>query len=492
MNNPTSSYIPLLSKEGEFKGVVKLNDTIKSMYMKHIDEKILELYAMNSEQVQSIRIEIEEHLKVCAGCSTLYEELKEYYSEVEPLLTENFDEKALIVSSKMNLPEFTKKHSILTYIENLSPLPVVKFIRYHPVATFISFSGLVIAILLLLIPYTSTKKVNPDYARAKDEYLIAYSIEGEQLWKKHIGVGYDTQNLEALYANTDNYLTAYDVNNDGKKEIITIFGYVKNINKENQLICYNPDGTEKWKYEFHSQIKYGEETFTDNYKIASFIVGDFDKDGKSEIIAATQHTPYYPSAILCLDAESGKLLSEYWHAGHISSNISQKDFNNDGVDEIFCFGQNNGLNLAPLLILDPRNINGYSPSSKELIPENITKGTEVYYILFPRSDVNILEGSKRSYCTELEFTSDGYLRVAVSEKYDQIKNYCLYYFFDRDMNCVKVGEDDKFTALHQKLEAEGKLTKKLNKQYYEDLRKNVLYWNGVKFVKELTVNRNYL
>jgi hypothetical protein len=46
--------------------------------------------------------------------------------------------------------------------------------------------------------------------------------------------------------------------------------------------------------------------------------------------------------------------------------------------------------------------------------------------------------------------------------------------------------------LHQKLEAEGKLTKKLDKQYYEDLRKRVLYWDGEKFVKEPTMNKNYL
>ena len=46
--------------------------------------------------------------------------------------------------------------------------------------------------------------------------------------------------------------------------------------------------------------------------------------------------------------------------------------------------------------------------------------------------------------------------------------------------------------LHQKLEAEGKLTKKLDKQYYEDLRKRVLYLDGEKFVKEPTMNKNYL
>ncbi|MBI5731223.1 MAG: VCBS repeat-containing protein [Ignavibacteriales bacterium] len=463
--------------------------------MNHIDEKILELYAMNAEQVQSKRDEIGQHLKVCAGCSALYDELKEYYSEVEPLLNENFEEKALIVSSRINLPELIQRQSILTRLENLFPLPVIRFVRYHPVASSISLSGLVIALLLLVLPKFSSRDVNPDYARAKDEYLVTYNKHGEKLWDKHIGVGYDIRNLEILYTNSENYLATYDVDNDGKKEIITIFGYIKNINKENQLICYNSDGNEKWKYEFHRSIKYGEEAFTDSYKISSFIVGDYDKDGKSEIIAVAQHTLYYPTAIVRLDAETGKLLNEYWHTGHINQNITHKDFNNDGVEEIFCFGENNGLNLAPLLILDPRNINGHSPSTKEFIPENTSVGTEMYYILFPRSDLNILDGRKRNYCTELEFTSDGFLRVAVSEKRDVSDpkiDYCLYYFFDNKMNCVKVGDDDKFTALHQKLEAEGKLTKKLDKQYYEDLRKNVLYWDGEKFAKEPNMNKNYL
>ncbi len=207
---------------------------------------------------------------------------------------------------------------------------------------------------------------------------VVYYKNRKVVIEKHIGVGYDMNKLDTLYKNSENYLTVYDVDNDDKKEIIVIYGYIKNIGKENQLVCYNPDGSEKWKYEFHRQIKYGGETFTDNYKLTSFIAGDFDKDGKSEIIVIAQHTPYHPTAIVRLDAETGKQLSEYWHAGHINQNIISKDFNNDGVEEIFCFGENNGLNLAPLLVLDPRFLNGHSPSTEEFIPENIPIGTEMY------------------------------------------------------------------------------------------------------------------
>jgi len=463
--------------------------------MNHIDEKMLELYVMNAEEVKPHRDKIENHLKQCAGCSALYEKLKEYYGEVGLLLEQNLEEKALVVSPRVNLPELSHSKRFLTSLNKTLPTPITNFVRYHPITSSISFSGLVIALLLIIIPKFISKDLNPDYARAISEFIITYNKQGEVLWKKHIGVGYDINNLDTLYSNSENYLTAYDVDGDGKKEVISIFGHIKNIGKENQLICYNSDGTEKWKYEFHRRIKYGEETFTDKYKITSFIVGDFEKIGKAEIIAIAQHIPYHPTAIVQLDAGTGKQISEYWHAGHIHQDITHKDFNKDGIEEIFCFGKNNGLNLAPLLILDPRNMNGYSPSTKEMIPANISKGTEMYYILFPRSDVNILDGRVRNYCTQLEFTIDGYLRIAVSEKRDPLDyklDYCLYYFFDRNTNCVKVGEDDKFTTLHQKLEAEGKLTKKLDKQYYEDLRKGVLYWNGEKFVKEPTMNKNYL
>ena len=463
--------------------------------MQHIDEKILELYALNAEQVQSQKNEIEKHLQVCAGCASLYDELKEYYSEVEPLLKENLEEKALVISSKLNLPELARNKSIQTYLINILPFPVINFVRYHPIVSSISFSGLVIALMLLILPKFSSKDMNPDYARAKDEYLITYNKKGEKLWEKHIGVGYNLKDMDTLYNSNENYLTTFDVNGDGRKEVFAAFGLLKKVNRENQLTCFNFDGTEKWRFEFHRQIKYGDEIFADKYKLISFIVGDFDKSGEPVIIAIAQHTPYYPTAIIRMDAETGKLLSEYWHAGHIDQNIFHKDFNKDGIDEIFCFGQNNSLNLAPLLILDPRNIQGFSPSTKDFIPESIDIGIEMYYILFSRSDVNILDGRKRNYCTQLEFTSDGYLRVAVSEKRDPqdiMVDYCLYYYFDSKMNCVKIGDDDKLTALHQKLEADGKLTKKLDKQYYEDLRKNVLYWDGEKFVKEPTMNKNYI
>jgi len=60
------------------------------------------------------------------------------------------------------------------------------------------------------------------------------------------------------------------------------------------------------------------------------------------------------------------------------------------------------------------------------------------------------------------------------------------------MNCIKVGDDDVHSEFHKKLEKEGKLTKKLDEKYYEDLRKSILYWDGEKFVNYPTMNRRYL
>ena len=50
---------------------------------------------------------------------------------------------------------------------------------------------------------------------------------------------------------------------------------------------------------------------------------------------------------------------------------------------------------------------------------------------------------------------------------------------------------DSFAASHKQLELEGKLSSQLNDEYFEALRKGVMYWDGEKFVDRLAMNKHY-
>jgi hypothetical protein len=154
-------------------------------------------------------------------------------------------------------------------------------------------------------------------------------------------------------------------------------------------------------------------------------------------------------------------------------------------------GENNAFDMASLAVLDPRALSGHSPAVPAFTPKDLPAATEKYYILFPRSDLKKFAHHKRNVAAASELQPDGLLRVDVAEDWADFGFYPLFYFFDRSMRCVRVMGEDTFINFHHKLEAEGKLTRKLDAQYYEELRQGVLYWDGEKFVHEPTMNKYY-
>jgi hypothetical protein len=464
--------------------------------MTHLDEKTLELYVLGAKEVADQRGGIESHLKECAGCRALRQEISDYYAEVQALQEEVAAANTQALTMRdwiVHARRFEDRPAMRPVKQSLALRAVVLAVR-HPVIISMSFLALLAGALLLSYPRKGPTDLNPAYARAKDEFLIAFNKNGEELWRKHAGIGYDfegySRNNPGVRLN--DFLTAVDIDHDGKKEVIAQFGWIPApiLAKSNAVVCYNSDGSERWKYEFHRQITFGNERFSDEYVVGTTVVGDFGGDGKVEVIAVLGHVPYYPNAILRLDARSGTLLSEYWHPGVISATYWH-DSGRKGVDEFLFGGCNNGYDQADLLVLDPRRTQGRSPAPPAYSAAGILAGLEKYYILLPRTDLNRASLVKRSYLKYIRMTSDSLWEMRTHEIQGSGEVPGMLYYFDRNMRCVRVDANDYFVETHHKMEEAGKLAKRLNEQYFEELRQGVRYWNGEKFVKEPTMNKRY-
>jgi len=160
--------------------------------MPHLDEKTLELYVLGAKEVAERRTEIERHLKACAGCSALLKEISDYYSDVKALQPEQVEAstKALTVRDWIVHARAFGDRAPARPVERSLPLRAVIFAVRHPVVTSMSFLALLAAALLLSYTKKGPTDLNPAYARAKDECLIAYNRDGQELWRKHFGFGY--------------------------------------------------------------------------------------------------------------------------------------------------------------------------------------------------------------------------------------------------------------------------------------------------------------
>jgi hypothetical protein len=326
----------------------------------------------------------------------------------------------------------------------------------------------------------------------KDEFMVVYNMNGDEVWRKHISWGYDAKGVEGPVSSyPERALTVYDVDGDGTREVLAVFGWRNlrdpNAPSPNTLLCLNADGSERWRYEVHRNVVIGGEAYSDDYRIYQMIVGDFERGGSPSVIIWASQDPWFPNVIIRLNARDGSYVSEYWHPGTIP-HLVQKDLNGDGVSELIMAGQNNRYGRACVLVLDPRRIIGYSPAPAKFIPPGMPKGQELFYVIFPPSDLKDRWVDITNQVAKLENREGGLIEAAVMEPvYDF--NAEMYYYLDSTMACVAVRGSDHFTAVHKRYESQGRFKTALNEAYFENLRSNVLYWNGSEFGKRENGNK---
>ena len=480
---------------------------------KHVNDEILEkLFACPDEVSLQEKNDIALHLENCALCRKHTAKLKQFYADLHKNLDsaptgrdKEFTDK-LLIHQRLALPEknlsLQKRvdDALTTFVEIIEPYPkplalrFINYIRTHPIriASGLSIAAALFFGSLLIRPIFQDK--NPSYARAKEEFLVVYNKDGEVLWKKHVGVAYDYDKFlgDKPDQSINNFVTTVDVDGDGMNEIIAIYGWCSQplAEKANTMVCYNYNKEERWRYEFHRQIKFGSERFSDDFGFVIMSVGDFDKNGLIEVVAVASHYPYYPTAIIRFDARTGNVLDEYWHSGIISYGI-ETDLDRDGIDELIFIGTNNGFNQASLLVLDPRKMSGHAPAPVDYIPLDIQESREKYYILLPQTDLCKAERVKRNGVAHISITADSLLQVDTWEVQNDKSRPGIIYYFDVAMRCVRVDANDYFVKAHQQMAEKGNLLNKLDKKYYDELRENIRYWDGEKFVNTPTVNKKY-
>jgi hypothetical protein len=476
----------------------------------HLSEAILERYVLEGLRLNALqRQAIERHLQQCSLCREQHGLLEKMYASIKVGLEDApaqqdikcaerlFFPKRRSVFSKM-LPEPREDDAVFPkLLPVLQPVwaPVInrltRYAQIHPLR-FASINFAAVSLLALLFIISRPAPPQPAYARAQNEFLVVYDKDGNELWKKCIGREFDRETYLKKDAAIDlnDMIKVYDTDDDGKNEVISAMGLNDSINEHNKLICFGNDQKEKWSFVFTRPMTFGEESISDEYNLYNLLIGDFDRNGQAEILVIARHRSLYPSAIVKLNAGDGGYISEYWHSGALSV-IKNYDLDGDGVEEILAAGQNNSYDLAALVILDARRIEGHSPATESYTPRMIPAGREKYYITFPRSDLRIISEHERNITRHIEFRSNRLIEVGIHERI-AIGWAVLMYRFDYDMKLISVDAEDAFIATHRQLETQGRLHRSVDAKYLEELRQGVRYWDGEKFVEEAVRNKNYL
>jgi hypothetical protein len=331
----------------------------------------------------------------------------------------------------------------------------------------------VLAIRFLLLPRIQSHPVPSNFQVEKGELLIL-NDEWDELWRYDTGV----ENLVSEREYREHFqfkrisdgqrllphLMIKDLNMDGGAEVLFSI-QTQDEADEGRLFCFDHRGRALWEFQAGRQMRFGERVYSSDYRIRGFDVCDLEGDGNFEIVVASIHRFFFPTQLVVLDAE-GSVLGEYWNAGHLGD-IAFIDLDEDGEKEILAAGLNNEYGKGCLVAFDWDRVKGASPQGSDFKCQGWAEGSERNYILFPRTDVDLLEHHVEAID----------LITPLHNRQISVKTHlsAIYYIFDYELELQDVRLSHTFKHKHKLAVLEGKVNSELNKDYERNLEKGLLY-----------------
>jgi len=342
---------------------------------------------------------------------------------------------------------------------------------------YISISVVLTAIFVFFV-LIRQKTSQPADFRILNSELIVLDEDSNELWRYNTGI--ENLSSEKLYRNHYQFkrivsniehvnlpfIIIKDINKDGNKEVLFSI-QTQDEMREGLVHIFDCEGKIIWSFQSGRQLTYGEKIYSE-YRISGMEVYDVDNDGNAEITLLSDHNSMFPTQLVVLDLQ-GKVIGEYWNSGRFNDLIF-KDLNGDGRREIIAAGMNNEYKKGCVVVFDPRNIYGGSPQKDPNYKCNeLEPGSEKYYILIPRTDVEkgeLIVGC----CWQVTALKSGYISVTLT--YNNI-----FFEFNNDFELQNIQLSHSFELLHRRAAKEGKITSTLNDQYIKDLS-YLLYYDG--------------
>jgi len=274
------------------------------------------------------------------------------------------------------------------------------------------------------------------------------------------------------------FLVYKDIDQDGRLEVLFCPKTTDEYN-ETGLFCLDHQGTEIWNYKPGRELDFGGLVYSGDYRIAGIEPYDINGDGTLEIFMLTAHQPHSPSGLVLLDCH-GKLLGEFLNFGRISD-LAYGDFNGDGKTEVAAGCENDEYGKASLAVFDPSRIAGSSPQSKDLTCGRCGDGSEEYYILFPRTDVDLILYPPKENIKAIHVLENNRLELDTHVSH-------VYFELDFRFRVLEVKGSDLFREAHREMKTAGKIKSELTPAYWEALKNGVLYWNGKEWTSTPSMN----
>src|SRR5487761_1892688 len=286
---------------------------------------------------------------------------------------------------------------------------------------------------------------------AKPERIIGFRIQGNELiatgpgdrevWhrtiSRHLGdAEYTAHDLASKVLIADLHL-------DGGTELI-FPEFIGDPPPVVRVDCFSMRGKREWEFvPGHTVTDAHGHIFQPPFGIEHEVAVHGRGTRFANVVFTSAHNFSFADQVAVVDGRTGRLLSEYWHHGHLNYMIAT-DLDGDGEPEVLLGGVNDSpsYDQATVLVFDHRDIQGAS-TSRDGTPDfkGMGAGSEKAIIRFPRSPVSA--GAEFNRVKNLAET-EGHIVVTVAEGTSVSTAPCVIYEFDRQLTPVNVGLCEDF------------------------------------------------
>jgi len=357
-------------------------------------------------------------------------------------------------------------------------------------------AGTVITALLLIIAallYGPIDK-NPVAVDFAGEEMILKNESGSVLERITVG----EQTVQAAQSNAHQAYRLGDIDGNGRNEMCWTRHASGQKGSTPRLQCKGVgEDTLRWTLETNFDVSFprAPAVTTKGFGANHLRIGDFDANGRPEMIVTLQHNKYFPYLVLKLDAETGREVGRYIHPGYFFSHPLIVDLNADGVNEILLTGVNNAYDQAVFTVLDPRYVDGHGPTRGDYVVEDTEPAREIAYLRIPATVVDstqpktVNKGSSLSHYRTRERILvevwDG--RHPGSEK----RKSQVLIRMDYDFKPVAIGTASHYDRLADRLAASEEIDKVPDYDYFQWYKRQFQYWTGSGWTKESTINARW-
>jgi hypothetical protein len=389
-------------------------------------------------------------------------------------LQERYPRRRLGVIGVQDLQEifFDRRLTRLTHIGPLRDVARQIWTRRRPIA-LTAFLALLLIIARLW--YGPIDKRAATWG-VENESIVVRNAGGSVL--DRIPIGMSTARSAApgpTVARGRNLAGIVDVDGDSTPELVWARSSDSSPDASSEVLCKTPgEDSVRWAVTLQRRLVFpGSPDVTSGvFQWYRIDCGDYDGDGANEIYVLAK-SPGFASLVLKLDGRTGTETGSYVHAGHLND-MCALDLNADGVRELVLCGVNNGLRSACLVVLDPTNMNGYSPFATGYELDSVPPGREYAYMLLPRTIVgetfrrqvkyNIAETiSKQDSGRVLEVCiRDAFVNAQAKE--DNLSS-TVFIAFDRSLQPLNIRTGDDFDSVYLDLLNRGAIKRQTPFEY---------------------------